>query len=102
MFLKPDKSCKGGNPDTRQQQADQFEEKRTFGAMNWKTYFVYFKVGGGILGSVFVFFMFIASQAAVVLGDYWLSNWYFFFEQSYKLIIFFIKIKKILKGIGGG
>ncbi len=53
----------------------QFDEKRTFGAMNWKTYFVYFKVGGGIFGSVFVLSMFLASQAVVVLADFWLSNW---------------------------
>jgi ABC-type sugar transport system ATPase subunit len=54
----------------------QFDEKRTYGAMNWKTYFVYFKVGGGIIGSIFVFLMFISSQAVVVLADFWLSNWY--------------------------
>ena len=54
---------------------EQYEEKRTFGALNWKTYFIYFKVGGGIAGATLVLLTFFLSQAMVVLADYWLSTW---------------------------
>jgi hypothetical protein len=55
--------------------AKQYEEKRTFGAMNWKTYFNYFRVGGGVFGSTLSFLIFALSQVLIVLADFWVSNW---------------------------
>jgi hypothetical protein len=55
--------------------AKQFEEKRTFGAMNWKTYFNYFRVGGGVFGCSLNFIVFALCQVLIVLADYWVSNW---------------------------
>jgi hypothetical protein len=55
--------------------AKKYEEKRTFGAMNWKTYFNYFRMGGGVIGTLGNFFIFALSQVLIVLADYWLSNW---------------------------
>ncbi len=49
-------------------------EINKFGLINWKTYFIYFKLGGGI-ASIFNFLLFMLAQFAVVASDYWVSNW---------------------------
>ena len=54
---------------------NEYEEKRTFGAMNWNNYFIYFKAGGGVLGTFILILLFLSSQAAVVLADYWVTTW---------------------------
>ncbi len=53
----------------------EYEEKTTLGALSWKTYFIYFKVGGGVFGALLVFIIFILSQLFVVMADYWVSIW---------------------------
>jgi hypothetical protein len=50
-------------------------EINKFGLINWKTYFIYFKLGSGIIGSSFNFLLFILAQFAIVASDYWVSNW---------------------------
>nr|UOU03343.1 ATP-binding cassette subfamily C4-4-2 [Brachionus rubens] len=42
-------------------ESKEFDEKRTFGAMSWKTYFNYFRAGGGLIGACFSFFVYVAS-----------------------------------------
>ncbi len=51
------------------------KEKKQSGALLWKNYFIYFKVGGGFFGCIFNFIIFISAQVLVVLADYWVSNW---------------------------
>lgn len=53
----------------------QFEEKRVYGMMTWKAYFNYFRMGGGIFGTILIVFIFIISEFLLVLMDYWVSQW---------------------------
>lgn len=53
----------------------QYEEKRVFGTMTWKTYLNYFRLGVGIFGTVFIFFVFVISEFLIVFMDYWVSQW---------------------------
>lgn len=55
-----------------------YEEKRTFGIVSWKTFFNYFRVGGGIFGAFVNFVIFIISQFLIVSADYWVSVWFVF------------------------
>lgn len=58
------------------QNDDNYDSEITnFGLINWKTYFVYFKLGSGVIGAAFNFIFFIIAQFAVVGSDYWVSNW---------------------------
>ncbi|CAF0703154.1 unnamed protein product [Brachionus calyciflorus] len=53
----------------------EFEEKRIYGVMSWKTYFNYFRAGGGIFGAIFCFLIYLVSQVLIVGADYWVSKW---------------------------
>lgn len=50
-------------------------EKHTFGSVSWRTYYNYFKMGAGGLGSIVLLIVFITSQFFIVYCDYWLSKW---------------------------
>jgi len=50
-------------------------EKQQVGLLSSKTYFNYFRIGGGFLGAWFCIALFIFSQLIVVLSDYWVSYW---------------------------
>ena len=50
-------------------------EKQTYGALKWKTYFTFFKVSGGIFGSILFFFILITSQVSILTTEYWLNRW---------------------------
>ena len=50
-------------------------EKQQVGLLSSKTYFNYFRIGGGFLGAWFCIALFIVSQLFVVFSDYWVSNW---------------------------
>ena len=52
-----------------------YSEKRTYGIMSWKVLISYFRVGGGLLGTLFLFFVFTFAHFLIVYGDYWISNW---------------------------
>ncbi|CAF0703150.1 unnamed protein product [Brachionus calyciflorus] len=56
-------------------QNKEFEEKRIFGVMSWKTYFNYFRAGGGFFGAIFNFLIYLLSQTLIVGADYWVSYW---------------------------
>ena len=53
----------------------QHDEKQTLGRISWKVYTDYFRSGGGIVGGIFVFLMFILTQLFVLAADYWVSEW---------------------------
>ena len=62
-------------PTNLTQEYEDNQEKRTFGALSWKNFFEYFRVGGGFIGAVLTLFMFVFSQSLVVAADYWVSTW---------------------------
>nr|UOU03342.1 ATP-binding cassette subfamily C4-4-1 [Brachionus rubens] len=51
----------------------EYEEKRIYGVMSWKTYFNYFKAGGGLFGACFNFLVYVISQVLIVGADYWVA-----------------------------
>jgi uncharacterized membrane-anchored protein YjiN (DUF445 family) len=53
----------------------EYDEKRKFGIMSWKTCFDYFRVGGGVIGACINFIIFIVSQVLLVSADFWVSTW---------------------------
>ena len=64
------------------------KEKRVFGALSWMTCFNYFRVGGGIVGSILTLSLLLISQGLVVAADYWVSTWlmkkrYFYSKKNY-------------------
>ena len=60
-------------------------EKQQVGLLSSKTYFNYFRIGGGFLGAWFCIFLFIVSQLSIVISDYWVSNWASLEEKNKKL-----------------
>jgi hypothetical protein len=55
------------------------EEIQQMGAVGFKSYSAYLSSGWGYFGPVIVIFFFAATQGAIVLADYWLSDWYYIF-----------------------
>ena len=51
------------------------DEKQRVGLLSSKTYFNYFRIGGGYFGACLCIALFIVSQLFVVLTDYWVSTW---------------------------
>jgi len=50
-------------------------EKQQVGLLSSKTYFNYFRIGGGFLGAWFCIALFLIAQLSIVISDYWVSNW---------------------------
>lgn len=50
-------------------------EDRVRGVVSYKTYYQYFKSGGGHLYSSFVLLMFLIGEVSIVVTDWWLSDW---------------------------
>lgn len=70
------------------------EEQQQSGSVGWRTYYLYFTGGGNFLGVVSAFlvvFLFVASQALMIVTDYWLSYWYL--NQILKIEIILINPK---------
>nr|QNH67887.1 ATP-binding cassette transporter subfamily C member 4 X4 [Brachionus rotundiformis] len=63
------------NPLPEYNENKDFEEKRIYGVMSWKTYFNYFRAGGGLFGAIFNFLVYLISQSLIVGADYWVSYW---------------------------
>ncbi len=55
---------------------NQFEENKVQGLLDVKTYFDYFRVGGGYFGAITIILIFVISQFLIVSCDYWISYWY--------------------------
>ena len=56
------------------------KESQQIGAVSWSTYLLYFTGGGkflGVLGATLVLLLFVASQAMMIITDYWLAYWYY-------------------------
>lgn len=62
---------------------NEYAEKVTIGALAWKTYLLYFKTGGGIIGTAFFFTILIASQVFVASADYWINRWASYENKDY-------------------
>lgn len=60
--------------------------------MSWKTFFNYFRVGGGYIGAILILLFFVVGQLLVVSADYWVSSWLITF-----LICLFLTSVTILK-----
>jgi len=60
------------------------EEGQQQGAVSLKAYRAYFTSGSGMFGVIFVVFLFLAGQLALVGTDYWLSTWYLNHLESQK------------------
>ena len=70
---------------------NEFKENRTEGALTLKTYFAYFKSGGGVFGLVFFISVLIISQILMAVGDYWINYWATMetkdYSDNYKLML---------------
>lgn len=62
---------------------NEYEEKVTIGVLAWRTYLLYFKTGGGIIGTAFFFIILITSQVFVASADYWVNKWASFENIDY-------------------
>ena len=52
-----------------------YDEAQQHGLLNWRTYFLYFKLGGGIFGAVLNFLIFMSAEFSIAVTDYWVSYW---------------------------
>jgi ATP-binding cassette, subfamily C (CFTR/MRP), member 4 len=54
----------------------EYEEVQSAGILSWKTYFYYFNIGGGIIGTILCFIMFFGGHAVLVAANYWVFKWF--------------------------
>ena len=62
------------NENNKSNKSD-YAEKQATGALKWKTYFTFFRVSGGLFGSILLFFTFIADRVSITVTEYWLNRW---------------------------
>ena len=70
-----DEKAESNETVTNRKISHEYDEIKVKGLINVKTYFNYFRVGGGLIGAVGIVLTFIISQFLIVVSDYWISFW---------------------------
>ena len=52
-----------------------YDESQQTGLLSWRTYLLYFKLGGGTFGAALNFLIFMSAELMIAVTDYWVSSW---------------------------
>ena len=52
-----------------------YDEAQQQNMLSWRTYLLYFKLGGGIFGAALNFLIFMSAELMIAVTDYWVSSW---------------------------